>query len=662
MQTQLDGEAQAVQKATERPILDRLKRMGITAWHEPLLCLPKSFLDFSKISTLKQALPRSDVISESSIFTLIVSEKGCVVAQPKKRLILNATDGMLVVKIVVFINPGVDVAAWKDLEVGHKFHVRGILQNWNGTLQMVNPSILDSHLIGTVAPVYEKRRGVVADGAIYDATRHALKHHLAESIKHLVDSYHGMSETDILRFARLKAPTIETIIKAAHMPTSEDEGLRGLAAMRRLAALSIVENAKRLKSRDPVPASVVKIPPEMIADLASKLPYPLTGDQRTAIKEIIADMASPLPMRRVLSGDVGCGKTFCIMIPALATQKLGLRAVILTPNALLADQFVKECKEHFGEATNVVSVTASSKKLDLSGNPILVGTTALLSRLKGQPAPHLFVVDEEQKMSVSQKIELTDFASNYLQATATPIPRTTALITHGAMDVSIIREMPVAKVIKSYIVKAGESRRLFDHTRNVLDAGGQVAIVYPIVADPEQEKKSVVAAYAEWDRHFPGMVGMVHGQMKEVEKLEAIAELKSGKKRIACVSSVIEIGLTLGEMRSLIVVHAERYGTSTLHQLRGRVARRGGTGYFFMYLPAGVKPEAMQRLQLLVDHGDGFTLSERDAELRGYGDLFADAERQSGNSRSTVFRCIDLTPTEIHAAATNHSAALQEAA
>lgn len=253
-------------------------------------------------------------------------------------------------------------------------------------------------------------------------------------------------------------------------------------------------------------------------------------------------------------------------------------------------------------------------------------------------------------MSVGQKIELTDLTSNYLQATATPIPRTTALITHGAMDVSIIREMPVKKVIKSFIVTAGESRRLYEHTRNVLDAGGQVAIVYPIVDDKEQEKRSVVAAFADWDRRFPGLVGMVHGQMKEQEKLDAVAALKSGQKRIAIVSSVIEISLTLGELRSLIVVNAERYGTSTLHQLRGRVARRGGTGYFFMFLPETVKPDAMQRLQLVVDNSDGFTLSEKDAELRGYGDLFEDAERQSGNSRSTVFRCIDLTPSEIHAA------------
>jgi ATP-dependent DNA helicase RecG len=240
-----------------------------------------------------------------------------------------------------------------------------------------------------------------------------------------------------------------------------------------------------------------------------------------------------------------------------------------------------------------------------------------------------------------------------LQATATPIPRTTALITHGAMDVSIIREMPVAKIITTHIVAAGDAKRLFDHTRKVLDGGGQVAIVYPIVKDEEQAKKSVVAAFAEWNKRFPGLVGMVHGQMKEAEKVAAVDALKSGLHKIAIVSSVIEIGLTLPSLRSLIVVSAERHGTSTLHQLRGRVARHGGNGYFFMFLPKAVTPETMQRLQLLVEHDDGFTLSEKDAELRGYGDLFEASERQSGTSRSTVFRCVDLTPKEIHAVANN---------
>ena len=655
MQPPPNNERDAVEQANGQPLLDRLKRLGITSWREPLLCLPKLFQDYSSISTLKQALPQNDVVAGPKLFTLLVSEKAVVVSQPKKRLVMTATDGMLSVKIVIFVVQGVDVPTWKAFEESDKIHLRGVLQNWNGKLQITGPALIGPQLVGKVIPVYEKRRSVVADGAIYDATRYALEHHLKETIDYLVESYHGFPEAEILRRARLKAPSIEVILRAAHQPTSEDEGMRGIAGMRRLAALSVVENARRLKKRAPVPESVVSIPDTLIQKLTAKLPYPLTGDQHRSIGEIVADMASPLPMRRVLSGDVGSGKTLPIMIAALATQSLGHRAVILTPNGLLADQFVKECKALFGEDSQVISVTSGTKKLDLSGNPILVGTTALLTRLKGEPPPALFCVDEEQKMSVSQKVELTGFASNCLQATATPIPRTTALITHGAMDVSVLKEMPVVKNITTYIVTAGERKRLFDHTRKVLASGGQIAIVYPIVNDDEQEKKSVVAAAAEWDKQFPGLVGMVHGQMKEAEKVAAVDGLKSGNQKIAVVSSVIEIGLTLPSLRSLIVVHAERYGTSTLHQLRGRVARLGGNGYFFLFLPESVAPETMQRLQLLVDYSDGFTLSEKDADLRGYGDLFEDAERQSGNSRSTIFRCVDLTPSEIHAATINEA-------
>ena len=293
---------------------------------------------------------------------------------------------------------------------------------------------------------------------------------------------------------------------------------------------------------------------------------------------------------------------------------------------------------------------AASKKLDLSGNPILVGTTALLSRLKGEVPPAFLAVDEEQKMSVGQKAELSGTDSNYLQATATPIPRTTGIISHVGYESCLFREMRVKKPISTHIVTASEGKRLFEHTKKVIESGGQVAIVYPIVKDEEQAKKSVVAAYAEWNTRFPGLVAMVHGQLKETEKLEAVTSLKAGHQKIAIVSSVIEIGLTLPSLRSLIVVNAERYGTSTLHQLRGRVARHGGRGYFFMFLPEPIGLETKQRLHLLCEHDDGFSLSEKDAELRGYGDLFEDSERQSGTSRSTVFRCVDLTPTEIHQA------------
>ena len=632
----------------EKPIaadngLAKLGRFGVTDWREVLLCVPKSFVDYSKLSTVHQSL-QGDELTTHLLRLKLTKAASC----RGGRLLLAGTDGICPINICVFATSKEEVSKWIGLLPGDTIHVRGNVHLWNNTAEIAGPSLIPPYLVGQVIPVYERKRGVLADGAIFAASRYALEHHVADTVKHLTKSYHGLSEKEVIARARLKAESFEVVLRATHSPRTEEEGYRGIAAMKRLAALSIVENAKRLRLRKAEPSSIIKIPTAMIEKMVAQLPYKLTTDQRTAIDDIVRDLASPIPMRRVLSGDVGCGKTPCLLIPALATQKLGRLAVILAPNILLATQLGSELKQLFGESSKVVVVTASTKKLDLSENPILVGTTALLSRLKNHPAPGFVAVDEQQKFSVSQKAELAAINSNLVEATATPIPRTTALITHGASTVSIIRENPVQKTIVTKIVKAEEAKRLFDHTRKVLENNHQVAIVYPIVDNPEKEKKSVAAAFETWDKHFPGQVAMLHGQMKEEEKLSTIDGLKQGKKKIAIVSTVIEIGLTLPSLRSLIVVNAERYGTSTLHQLRGRVARLGGTGYFFLYLPDPVSEDSMLRMRLLEKHSDGFILSEQDAELRGYGDLFENAERQSGASRSSLFRCVALTPADIH--------------
>lgn len=629
-------------------LLDRLKRTGISAWHEPLLCLPRSYLDFSRPSTLKDALPRDDLVAEQTLFSLVISESPVLVLEPRKMVRFVATDGMHSVRITIFVTSGTNVPSWKDRAAGSRINLMGILQSWGGRLQMTEPTVVPDGMLGTVMPVYEKRRGVVADGAIYEASRYALLHHLDKTTDHLIASFRGMRETDIITHARITFLSLRGLILALHNPATIGEASAALEQTRRLAAFSIIENARRLKCIEPVPTSAVKIPGEILVELASKIPHTLTADQRRTLREIIKDLASPYPMRRVVSGDVGCGKTLTFMIPAMAIQRMGLRAVVLSPNALLASQFADEVRSIYGRDAPIVLVTASSKTHALNGNPVLVGTTALINRLKGEPPPALLVVDEQQKFSVAQKQALAQINTNFLEATATPIPRTTALITHGAASVSLIHEMPVAKSIVTHIVHAAERARLYTHTQRVLEAGGQVAIVYPVVDDKEAERKSVVAAFEDWSARFPGQVGMIHGKMKEEEKLAAIALLKDSTHKIAVVSTVIEIGLTLPALKSVVVVNAERYGTSTLHQLRGRVARHGGKGWFFMFLPNTVSAATLQRLHLLVQFNDGFSLAEHDANLRGYGDLFEDAERQHGNSRSTVFFCADLRPDDLH--------------
>ena len=630
----------------ESKLLSRLSRLGVKDWREVLLCIPKGFLDYSQITPLQTAMQASESGDSRHLLRLAISASYCW--QTSKRIILTATDGLYSVRLVIFDVNGPDIAKWKALVPGDIVHLVGSIRYWEGNPQIAGPALVSSALVGRILPVYEKKRGVVADGAIFDATRFALANHLQETVAYLVGCYHGMTEQEIIAQTRLKARSIELVLRAAHEPSSEENGARGLTAMRRLAALSVVENAKRLKIRSPMPESVIRIPAAILNELEEMLPYPLTGDQLDVVKDIVRDLASPVPMRRVLSGDVGCGKTLPLLIVAVAVQRLGRSSVILTPNALLADQLANECMKFFGSRAKIQVVTSASQKPDLADNPILVGTTALISRLKDFPPVDFYAVDEQQKFSVGQKAMLASIRSNFIEATATPIPRTTALITHGALDISIIRQQPVKKTIITKIVHAQDAKRLFSHTCKVLEGSGQIAVVLPIVRDSEQEKKSVTSAFETWNNLFPGQVAMVHGQMKESDKLQAVNGLKRGDQQIAIVSSVIELGLTLGRLRSVVVVNAERYGTSTLHQLRGRVARNGGIGYFFLFLPDPVSADTLKRMKLLEDHSDGFTLSERDAELRGYGDLFENAERQSGASRSTVFHCVDLTPTDIH--------------
>ncbi|MCL4682709.1 MAG: DEAD/DEAH box helicase [Rhodocyclaceae bacterium] len=628
--------------------LEKLGRIGVGSLAQALMCVPRAHTDYSVISTLREAVPREGVVSEAQLFSLVVSETAVIVPQPKRRIVLTATDGMLSVKIVVFVVAGVNVDFWKGLRCGERFHVRAILQNWAGRLQITGPELVPAHLIGKVSPRYPSKRGIVSAAAIAEAVAQAMSD-IEAGARHIREYLGGMSEPDILRHARLTAPSLAALLRGLHAPAAIEEAEASMAEARRLAAYAVVWRARQMKRRPHLPESVIPISIDAVRDFAQRLPHPLTGDQKRAIREICADLASPHPMQRVLSGDVGCGKTYAYMIPALAAQAAGRRVAVLTPNSLLTDQFVQECRAAFPGAAVTAVIGGTKKAVSLEGNPILVGTTALLSRLKAQEAlPHLLVIDESQKFSVEQKASLTAAGTNILESTATPIPRTTALVTHGTMDVSIIRECPVVKNIITRIVAAGDARRLYDHTRKVIGSGGQVAIVYPIVEDERQERKSVLAAYERWQAEFPGCVGLIHGGLKEDEKLAVIGRLKAGELKVCVSTTVIELGLTMPSLKSVVVVHAERYGVSQLHQLRGRAARLGGTGYFFLYLPEAVGAETMARLQLLEAFSDGFALAERDAQMRGYGDLDKDAERQHGNSRSLLFIGVDLRPEDIH--------------
>lgn len=641
-------QTQEVTQSIEDTLISRLKRFGVTEWHEVLLCSPTHHEDYSLISTLRQAIDTGGLDrTVKHLFALVVTTPPTAITSPKKRVSLSATDGRLTVKIVVFYSDQVEAIPWLSLRVGQRIVIKAPLQIWGSSLQIVYPQFVDEKLIGKTVPIYEKRRGILADGVLFDATRFAIENYLRQSTEYLIEQFPGYGEDAILKAANLTDYSFQQILLAAHSPNTIEQGSKGIAAMRKLAALSIVLNAKRMKSTVSVPESRLPITERHLREAIKKIPFVLTQDQLKAIEEIIIDLASPFPMRRLVTGDVGNGKTVCIFVPAYLAQTVGKWVVVLSPNAYLVKQFILGFEKIFPNIP-IHAVSAADTE-ELPDKPtILVGTTALLKRVaKAGISPAFICVDEQQKFSVRQRVAMLSGSGNYLEATATPIPRTTALITHGAMDISTLRECPVQKRIQTFIVNPGDAQRMFNHTQKIIASGAKVAVIYPLVNDTEHEKKSVVSAFGMWEALFPGKAVMIHGQMSEKDKIGAIQDLKEGKKQIAIATSILEVGSDIEGLRSLIVVNADLYGVASLHQLRGRVAREGGNGYFFLYLPDTVKPETLERLNLLVEHDDGLALADMDAQLRGYGDLFELSEKQSGVTQSLAFRCVQLTPADL---------------
>ncbi|WP_232925719.1 helicase-related protein, partial [Pseudomonas veronii] len=349
------------------------------------------------------------------------------------------------------------------------------------------------------------------------------------------------------------------------------------------------------------------------------------------IDEIVADLRSPFPMERILSGDVGTGKSFTFMVPAAASHLAGARVAIIAPSQILVDQLASELSALFFEIA--VKKYTSKAKVDISSG-IIVGTTAVLSAAKKEGIVFdLVIADEQHKFSVSQRKKLLAPHTNFLEATATAIPRTVALVKLGGMPISILSQAPVERKITSRIITVKAREKLNDFVMDIINRGGQAAFIYPVVnGDANASCHSVEAAYERFRRVLGDSVGMIHGGLSEELKTNTIRLMKENGIKLLVASTVIEVGVTFPNLRVAVAVNAENFGVSQLHQLRGRLARKGGEGYFIMYLTKPIQQPASDRLRLLSTCSDGFRLAEMDAEARGFGNLDIDGDRQSGSA------------------------------
>jgi ATP-dependent DNA helicase RecG len=400
---------------------------------------------------------------------------------------------------------------------------------------------------------------------------------------------------------------------------------------------------KRQASAEKKPRSVVIT--DDVREAARKvLPFRLTGDQKKAIAEIVEDMKRPQPMNRLLQGDVGSGKTIVALMAALVAMENGFQVAFMAPTEILAEQHFITIRKLLESSrfrmTLLTGATPAKKRreiqAELAGGSLhlVVGTHALVEDPVAFRELGLAIIDEQHRFGVMQRAALRakGMHPDVLVMTATPIPRTLALTTYGDLDVSVMREMPPGRHPIKTIAKP-ESRRdeIYDFIRQQLDAGRQTYVIYPLV---EESAKIDLRAATEMADHlalevFPAYrVALLHGRMKPDEKERVMYAFSRGEIHILVSTTVVEVGVDVPNASVMLVEHAERFGLSQLHQLRGRVGRGPHQSYCVLLYQAPLTDHGRERLKALTDTTDGFEIAERDLALRGPGDFFG--TRQSG--------------------------------
>jgi ATP-dependent DNA helicase RecG len=374
------------------------------------------------------------------------------------------------------------------------------------------------------------------------------------------------------------------------------------------------------------------------------LPFKLTGDQKTAIAEIVTDMKRPQPMNRLLQGDVGSGKTIVALMAALVAMENHLQVAFMAPTEILAEQHfltIRRLLEHsrfrlalLTGATGARQRREMQAELAAGSIHLVVGTHALVQDPVAFHELGLVIIDEQHRFGVMQRATLRakGLHPDVLVMTATPIPRTLALTAYGDLDTSIMREMPPGRYPIKTIAKP-ESRRdeIYDFIRRQIEEGRQAYVVYPLV---EESSKVDLKAATEMADHlaqdvFPAYrVGLLHGRLKQDAKDRVMGAFARGEFDVLVSTTVIEVGIDVPNAAVMLVEHAERFGLSQLHQLRGRVGRGPHKSFCILLYQSPLNEQGRERLKALTETNDGFEIAERDLQLRGPGDFFG--TRQSG--------------------------------
>jgi ATP-dependent DNA helicase RecG len=377
----------------------------------------------------------------------------------------------------------------------------------------------------------------------------------------------------------------------------------------------------------------------LLQRLIDKLPFRLTGAQEKVFSEIVEDMKRPYPMNRLIQGDVGCGKTVVALMAIMVAAECGYQSALMVPTEILAEQHfinIHSIAEDLGLKICLLTGSVKDRPLNeiASGDmDIIVGTHALIQEGVVFKNLGLVIVDEQHRFGVMQRALLRKKALNpdVIVMTATPIPRTLALTLYGDLDYSIIDELPPERTpIETLLFSPKQKEAIYKFIKGEVKEGRQVYVVYPLIEESEKtDLRSAIKGKQAFENSFPELkVGLVHGKIKPQEREQIMRSFKQGELDLLVSTTVIEVGVDVSNATLMLIIHAERFGLSQLHQLRGRVGRGSYRSYCILigYEPYG--EDARRRLNIMVSSNDGFKIAEEDLDIRGPGEFFG--TRQSG--------------------------------
>ncbi len=599
-----------------------LNKLGIFTLKDLITYYPRTYEDRSKPKNIAECIDGEEVLIE---------------AYASGRVSDVRLRGKTMQKLIIRDETGVATAVWfnqsylkNKFEQGKKYTFYGKVNNTFGRIT-INSPVFDEEgktsNTGKIIPIYP---------LTFSLSQNTIRRIMENAIKEVEGNLEETLPEYILKEYHLEG--INEATKSIHFPQEfKDFNIaRNRLAFEELLTMQLA--LLELKNSYMNEEKGIQFSKDVhMSDIINKLPFRLTNAQRRVLEEIDNNMESDKPMNRLLQGDVGSGKTVIAMCAAYKAVKCGYQAAIMAPTAILATQHLENFKKIFDEldikCELLISAMTKKKKTELlerlkNGEiDILIGTHALLQENVEFKNLGLVVTDEQHRFGVKQRTTIVEKGQNpdVLVMTATPIPRTLALILYGDLDISIIDELPPnRKKIDTFAVTKGMEDRINNFIKVQLKEGRQAYIVCPLVEENEElDLKSVEKLYEKCKTEtFPEYrVEYIHGKMKAKDKDDIMMRFKNKEIDILISTTVIEVGVDVPNANIMVIEDAQRFGLAQLHQLRGRVGRGEYKSYCILKYE-GKGETVRKRMKVMCDTNDGFIISEKDLELRGSGDFF----------------------------------------